>query len=248
MPIPSDRNVGAISITAGSLLLAAYAALFPIVLPIGRGTFDYLQVVLSRWWVPLTATAFIGVLLLAVGFDVVWSRLRPTAGSAGWIGFISLKTALILQACKLTWELFLDPIIAAQPQAAFLLRDSVIINDPAVVTFRLVSAVTILIGVLLFGVALYQSGEFPRKVLVLIAIGAIVYAIGLTVSVWVAIAGVVTLSVGCLLMGIRLWQHIPNAASIRRGRMPNMRMEPTRSCDMSCEAHSQSLDGQNKWC
>jgi hypothetical protein len=215
MRSPSDRNVGAISVIAGSLLLAAYAALFPILLPIGRGTFDYLQVVLSRWWMPLTATALIGVLLLAVGFDAVWSRLRPTAGSAGWIGFISLKTALILQACRLTWELFLDPIIAAQPQAAFLLRDSVIINDPAVVAFRLASAVTIVIGVLLFGIALYQSGAFSRKVLALVAIGSVVYAIGWTISVWVALAGVATLSVGCVLIGIRLWQHVPNAVGIQ---------------------------------
>ena len=212
MPVPSDRNVGAISVIAGSLLLAAYAALFPLVLPIGRGGFDYLQVVLSRWWMPLTATALIAVLLLAVGFDAVWSRLRLTTGSGGWIGFIFLKTALILQACKLTWELFLDPIIAAQPQAAFLLRDLVIFNDPAVVAFRLVSAVTIVVGVLLFGVALYQSGEFPRKALALIAIGAVVYATGAMVSVWVAIAGVVTLSVGCVLIGMRLWQNVPDPA------------------------------------
>jgi hypothetical protein len=215
MPVPSDRKVGAISVIAGSLLLAAYAALFPIVLPIGRGAFDYLQVVLSRWWMPLTAAALIGVLLLAVGFDAVWSSLRPTTGSGGWIGFISLKTALTLQACKLTWELFLDPIIASQPQAAFLLRDLVIFNDPAVVAFRLASAVTIVVGVLLSGIALYQSGGFPRKGLALIAIGAVVYATGLMVSVWVAIAGVVTLSVGCVLIGIRLWQNVPDAAGVQ---------------------------------
>jgi hypothetical protein len=83
-----------------------------------------------------------------------------------------------------------------------------------VVAFRLVSAVTIVVGVLLVGVALYQSGEFPRKALALIAIGAVVYATGAMVSVWVEIAGVVTLSVGCVLIGMRLWQNVPDPTGV----------------------------------
>lgn len=210
MPVPSDRTVGAVGVVAGSLLLAAYAALFPILLPIGLGAFDYSEVVLSPWWMPLTSTALIGVLLLLVGIDAAWSRFRSTAGVLGWVGFVSLKTALVLQACKLTWELFLDPIIAAHPQAAFLLRDLVIIDDPAVVAFRLVSAVSIVVGVLLFGIVLYRSGEFPRKAPALVAIGVVVYAVGPMVSVWVPVAGVLMLATGCVLIGVRLWRYVPD--------------------------------------
>lgn len=209
MTVLSGQRWGAVALVLGSLLLAVYAALFPILLPVGSGSFDYSQVVLSRGWVGLTLVAFVGVLLMMAGFHAVYSRLRSEAGFLGAIGFLFVQAAFLLQACKISWELFLDPIIAAHPESAFLLRDGVIANDPAVMTFLVVSAIFIVIGIVLFCLTLYRSDEYPKAAAILIFVGALVYATGPMVSVFVSVVGVFTLSLGCLFVGLRLWRAQP---------------------------------------
>jgi len=56
------EKLGGIAVILGSLLLSAYAVLFPILLPLGTGSFDYAEVVRSPAWVPLALVAFAGVL------------------------------------------------------------------------------------------------------------------------------------------------------------------------------------------
>ncbi len=204
-PLSLEKTGGA-SLILGSLLLTVYAALFPVMLPIGNGTYDYVQVVMNPNYVRFAITAFAGVLLMIAGFYVVYSRLRTRAGLIGAIGFIFLETAYLLQACKITWEMFLYPVIAAHPESAFLLRNAVIKQDPSVVTFRLVSEITIFIGISLFCFTLYRSAEYPRSAAILFFVGALVYAIGPMISVFVSVAGIFTLSIGCLLIGVRLFR------------------------------------------
>ncbi len=209
MKLLSLEKIGGASLILGSLLLTAYAALFPVLLPIGNGTYDYAQVVLDPDWVRLAAAAFAGVLLMLVGFYGVYSRIRAKAGLAGAIGFLFIEAAYLLQACKVTWELFLYPIIAVHPESAFLLRDLVIKHDPRVGLFRLAASVTIFVGILLFCHTLYRSGEYPKPAAVLIFIGALVYAVGPMFSIFISVAGIFTLAVGCLLLGLRLFRVQP---------------------------------------
>jgi hypothetical protein len=95
---------GGASLILGSLLLTVYAALFPALLPLGNGTYDYVQVVLNPNWVRLAAVAFAGVLLMLVGFYAVYTRIREEAVLVGAIGFLFIEAAYLLQACKVTWE------------------------------------------------------------------------------------------------------------------------------------------------
>lgn len=206
MNIPPIEKIGGLSLILGSLLLTLYAALFPVLLPVGNGVYDYVQVVLNPNWIRLALAAFAGVLLMLIGFYAVYSRLRSKAGIVGAIGFLFVEAAYLLQACKLTWELFLYPIIAAHPPSAFLLQEAIIKNDPAVVIFRVVSAFTIFIGIVLFCFSLYRSDEYPKVAAILIFVGALVYAIGPVISVFVSVAGIATLAMGCLLLGLRLFK------------------------------------------
>ena len=202
----SSEKVGGASLILGSLLLTAYAALFPVLLPVGNGTYDYVQLVLDPDWVRLAAAAFAGVLLMLVGFYAVYSRIRARAGLVGAIGFLFIEAAYLLQACKVTWELFLYPVIAAHPESAFLLRDLVIKHDPSVGVFRLAASVTIFVGILLFCYTLYRSSEYPKPAAVLIFAGALVYAVGPVFSIFISVAGIFTLAIGCLLIGLRLFR------------------------------------------
>jgi hypothetical protein len=181
--------------------MAVYAAMFSMLMPIGRGTIDYAQLVLNPNWLWLAIVVFVGLLLMIVGFYAVYSRIRPRAGIVGAAGFLFIETAYFLQACKVTWEIFIFPIIAAHSETAFLLRDGVIKDDPAVGIFRLVSSITIFIGILLFCLAMYRSGEYPKVSTVLIFAGALVYALGPMFSKFVALAGIFAFAVGCFLLG-----------------------------------------------
>ena len=200
------EKAGGASLILGSLLLAVYAALFPILLPVGNGNNDFVQMVLNPNWVRLAIVAFIGVLSMLAGFYVVYSRLRSRTGLIGAVGFLFLEAAYLLQACKITWELFLFPIIAAHPASAFLLREAIIKHDSAVVIFRMISTNTIFIGITLFCFTLYRSAEFSKAAATLIFVGALVYAIGPMISVFVSVAGIFTFSIGCLLVGLRLFR------------------------------------------
>jgi hypothetical protein len=200
------EKTGGVSLILGSLLLATYSALFPALLPVGNGTYDYVQMVMNPNWVRLAAIAFAGVILMLIGFYAVYARIRSSAGLIGAIGFLFIEAAYLLQTCKVTWELFLYPVIASHPESAFLLRDLVIKHDPAVGIFRLMASVTILVGIVLFCYTLYRSGEYPKSAAVLIFAGAVVYALGPMISIFVSVAGIFTLAIGCLLIGLRLFR------------------------------------------
>jgi hypothetical protein len=201
MHLLSLEKLGGISLIVGSLLMAVYSAMFSILMPIRGGAIDYVQVVLNPNWLWLAILVFIGLLLMIVGFYAVYSQIRTKAGIVGAAGFLFIEAAYFFQACKVTWEIFLFPIIAAHSETAFLLRDGVIKDDPAVGVFRLVSSITIFIGILLFCFAMYRSGEYHKAPPVLIFTGALVYALGPMFSKFVALAGIFTFAMGCFILG-----------------------------------------------
>lgn len=200
----SFERIGGASLILGSLLFAIYSALFPVLLPIGTGSYDYVEVVLNPNWTRLAALAFAGIVLMLVGFFAAWSRMRRESGIAGAVGFLFVEAAYLLQACKVTWELFLYPIIASHPESAFLLRDAIIKHAPSVIAFRIAAATTIFVGIVLFCFALYRSGEYHKAAPVLIFVGALVYAVAGTLSTLVAVTGIFILAIGCTLLGVRL--------------------------------------------
>lgn len=197
---------GGASLILGSLLLTAYSVLFPLLLPVDKVPLDFVRLVIDPHWVELAWTAFAGVLLMLVGFYAVYTKIREEAGLVGALGFLFIEAAYLLQACKVTWELFLYPVIATHPESAFLLRDLVIKHDPGVGVFRLAATVTIFVGILLFCYTLYRSSAYPKSAAGLIFVGALVYGIGPMFSIYISVAGIFTLSIGCLLIGLKLFR------------------------------------------
>jgi hypothetical protein len=193
-------------VVAGATLLAAYAVLFLLLLRSGHGAFDYASLVISPYWRPLALIAFVGIILILAGIDAIHARLQESASAAAAVGLLLTKVALVLQACVLTWELLLDPIIAGHSESAFLLRDRVIVTNSSMVAFQLVFLVASSLGALLFGTAVYRSGQFSRVATVLVVCGALTYAIGPLVSVLLAVAGVGIFALGGAWIGATLWR------------------------------------------
>jgi len=195
------EKLGGVSLIFGSLLMAAYSVMFPLLLPIGRYAADYGEMVRNPNWLWLAIVVFVGILLLMAGFYAVYSRMRVRAGIIGAAGFLFLEAAYLFQACKVTWEIFLFPIIAAHSETAFLLRDGAIKHDPAVSTFRIICSIAIFMGILLFCLTLYRSKEYPKAAPILVFAGALSYALGPMTSVYVALSGIFAFAAGCFILG-----------------------------------------------
>ncbi len=192
------------ALTLGALLLATYATAFPVLLPLDQAESDFSQLVLNPHWLWLTGVAFAGVLLLAAGFAGVYSRLHASAGWTGLIGFVVLELAYLFQAMSVSWEGFLYPVIARHSGSIALLRDKLIIQDKLVHAFELTAAATILIGTVLFCLALVRSRDFPRYAGVVVFVGALLY--GLNLNFTAAVAGILIHTLGCLLLALRLFR------------------------------------------
>jgi hypothetical protein len=142
--------------------------------------------------------------MMIFGFGAVYSKLFTESGVVGLLGFIFVEIAYILQACKVTWEIFLWPVIASHRESQFLLRDFIIKNSALVATFRVIASITIFLGIILFCIALIRSKSFPKLGGILIFIGAFMYGLGPLISVIVAMAGIFILSIGCTIIGLSL--------------------------------------------
>ncbi len=211
MTLISIQRTAAFALISGSLLLAAYAAAFPALLPMDRMSSDFSQLVRSPHWSWIASSAFAGVVLSAAGFAGVYSRLWDTSGVPGFMGFLFLEAAYLLQACKVTWEIFLYPLIARHPAAVVLLRDGLIRDSALVGWFRLGATLTIFAGTLLFCFTLVRSRAFPKSAGVLVFAGALIYGIHLSTAS--AIAGILIHALGCLVLGLRLMRPPPVTAS-----------------------------------
>jgi len=206
MQLSTLQRLAGSALIGGSALLALYAIAFPVLLPLDRMATDFTQGVLNLHWLWLASVAFAGVLLMVAGFAGIYSRLYSTAGCTGLVGFVALQLAYLLQACKVTWEIFLYPVIAAHPTAVSLLRDRIIKQSELVGIFRLGATATILVGTLLFCFTLIRSREFPKSGGIVLLVGALLY--GLHLNTPSAIAGILIHSLGCLILGLRLFRPV----------------------------------------
>jgi hypothetical protein len=204
MQLATLQRWGGIAIIAGSVLLSVYAVVFPLLLPIPGGVYDLSVLSVHPNWIGIATLSWLGIFLMLFGFAAVYSRLYHEAGRLGLAGFIFIEIAYVLQACKVSWELFLYPVIGANSSAAVLFREGLLRHDPMFLVFRILASGTILLGIVLFCWTLVRSRGFPRSAGVLIFVGALVYAFGPLLGVYVAIAGIITFALGCLQLGLVL--------------------------------------------
>ena len=77
--------------------------------------------------------------------------------------------------------------------------------SPQIKLYRTMSEAAIFLGVILFCIALMKNREFPQSAGMLIFCGAVIYAIGPMINIYLAIAGVLILSSGCFVLGRRMF-------------------------------------------
>jgi hypothetical protein len=204
MKLSNLQKFGGVSLIVGSLCLTAYSAFFFMLLPIGKVRQDMTLGILNPNWTWIGMTALFGVVLMMFGFTAVYSKLFKESGALGFFGYIFVEIAYLLQACKVTWEVCLYPVIARNQSSALLFKESILKHSFAFIAFRSVASLSILLGIVLFCVMLIRSKEFPKSAGILIFIGALLYGFGPMLTISMAMGGIIILSIGCFQVGSKL--------------------------------------------
>jgi hypothetical protein len=216
----SVQRFCAVALAVGAVLIAAYSIAFAALFPRDALLLDLGAAVVTPAWRTLALTALVAVLLLMIGFGGVYSRMARTGGVLGLAGFLTLELAYFFQAAKVTWELCIYPLLARDPGAAGLLTSPAFHRDPGVAAFRLVATLAILVGVVLFSLAIVRSRVLPWVAGVLVLVGAVMYGVGPMVSIAFAYVGIVVLAAGCLMLARALLRPAPAAGTAAAGRAP----------------------------
>lgn len=206
MNLRNLQKLSGIAVMLGALLMAVYTLGFTFLislrLPIGKT----LLMVLNPNWTWLTITVFFGILFLMFGFLGIYLRIVDKAKLTGLLGYIFIELAYLLQASKVTWEIFIYPTLAHNRRASFLLAEGILKNASLVSLFRTCASVTILIGTILFCAAIIRSKKFPAISGWLVLIGAVLYGIGPLLNVFWAMGGIFIFACGCFMLGKNLLQ------------------------------------------
>ena len=204
MKFSTLQRWGGITIILGSVFLTVWAICWSTILPVHERVRDISLMILNPNWIWISSLAFPGTLLMIFGFTAVYARLYDKAGVLGFIGYIFVILAYIFQAAKTTWEIFVYPIKVGFEPSIALFRDRILMQHPQFILFRWLASITIFVGVILFCVTLIRSREFHKSAGILILCGALIYAVGPVINIYLAIAGVVILSIGCFILGYKM--------------------------------------------
>lgn len=198
------QKLGAYSIILGGLLLAAYSICFTFLLPVQEMEIDFSKVVSHPNWIWVTLIALSGIILMVFGFTAVYSRMYEKSGWVGFTGYFFITIAYILQIAQLVLEVFYYPIIAENDSSVELLSNNIIWNHPLNLIFYYGFQAFLLLGILIFGIALIRFKEFNKIGGILFLVGAIFYAVVSILSIYIGLAGIIMFAAGCVIIGLNL--------------------------------------------
>jgi hypothetical protein len=204
MKLSTLQKLGGISLILGVAFLSMWAICWTTLLPVQERARDASILILNSNWVWIAALAFPGIVLMIFGFTAVYSKIYNNSGVWGLVGYLLIVLAYLFQAAKVTWEIFVYPAIVSHGPSIALFRDKILFLHPQVRLFRTLAETTIFLGVVIFCTVLIRSRAFPKSGGILILCGALIYAIGPMLNIYIGIAGVLILSAGCFILGTRL--------------------------------------------
>ena len=204
MKFATLQRWGGIAIILGSVFFTAWAICWTTLLPVHERARDVSLMILNPHWIWIASLALPGIVLMIFGYTAVYSRLYNKTGILGFVGYVFIMLAYIFQAAKVTWEIFVYPIIVSYAPSVSLFSDKIFMQHPQFILFRWIASATIFIGVILFCITLIKSREFPKSAGILILCGAVIYALGPMINIYLAIAGVLILSLGCFILGYKM--------------------------------------------
>ncbi|SRR5579875_11227 len=125
------------------------------------------------FWTPSAIVTAIGLLLIVLGLPALYARQSPQAGRFGAFGFVLFFVASIVFAGSsgltdlvlLPWINHLAPSALDNPPLAFIL-------------YFLIAKALVLVGSVVFGIALLRAGVFSKASAILLLAGSVLFVVG----------------------------------------------------------------------
>lgn len=197
-----SRSAGLAGIIGGIALAAAYLT-HPASAPP--------ETVASAAWIWIHVgflVSLISGIFLLMGLLAVY--LRKGGGISGFVGFALAIVSLVLVAGLDYSEIFIFPTLALEfPEVVVRYGDGT--SMPSVAFAFPITGIVFLIGFVLFGWQLYATSAVERPAAVVMILGTVVFAIGLSglLPMLVVRIGSVIFGAGLTMLGMSLWRQPP---------------------------------------
>jgi hypothetical protein len=139
---------------------------------------DVLASVSTGAWMLIITLKWVMSLFLLIGISGIYARQLEQAGWLGLASYLMLLLAWWLQAAYIFTELFILPVMATAAPGFVTSVLGIVNGSPGGMNIGALPAVYGLLGILymlggvLFGIATFRAGIFPRWAAVLLAVGA----------------------------------------------------------------------------
>ena len=170
--------------------------------------------VLSALYVTEHTLSIIGIILTLLGLVGVYAVQIREMGRLGFIGFVVLFTGNALLGGLLFFEGYVVPAIAARAPS---LHEDALFTQPALLIPTIVLSVFLLLGFILFGIAIMRANVLPRLAGLLFIIGAVLYGPGPNQLPWfIFTIGTVVIGVAQIWLGYVLWSGKREAVTMAK--------------------------------
>ncbi|HEX9941227.1 MAG TPA: hypothetical protein VGG03_04365 [Thermoanaerobaculia bacterium] len=198
------RWSGLANIVAGVL-----TALFWFVHP---GLDDPRNALLGRWM--YVNTGFITLIVLLLwGLTGLYLRQVERSGLLGFLGYVLGFIGLALFVGLGTFDAYVVPVLTAD--ASSLLGDTGALMQGALGKYAPITGLTFALGYVLFGIATFRAGVFPRWAAVLLALSAPILGMSPLMPAAVRLVGCIIYGVANIALGYSLWSA-PSAPAAAR--------------------------------
>jgi hypothetical protein len=190
---------GMLTVVVGALLVL-FGVLPGLLLPTSE---PLLYWVADSDWGWLNGLALIMTVLTPLALAALYSGQVDEAGWLGLAGFATAFVGSVLFACVQFDEAFLWPILA-KSAPEFLNPTGPMLSDPGFSTIYLLMGVLYIVGFVLFGVATFRGGVFPRFAALLLIVGIPLFAGGMFLPYFLRAAGSLLAGAGLIWMGLNM--------------------------------------------
>jgi hypothetical protein len=199
------RWSGLANVVAGVL-----TALFWFVHP---GLGDPRNALLGRWMYVNTGFILLIVLLLW-GLTGLYLAQAERSGGLGFAGYVLAFIGLALFVGLGAFDAYIVPVLTAD--ASGLLGDTGALMRGALGKYAMTTGLTFALGYVLFGIATFRSGLFPRWAAAALALSAPILGMSPLMPATVRLVGCVIYGAANVALGYTLWSAPPALATAAR--------------------------------
>ena len=145
----------------------------------------------------------VACVLAPIGMMGLYFPYTEKLGKSGLIGFILSCMGVMLYGCMQYDETFTWPILAVKAPA--LLEAGGLLSDVAYLSIFILMGIVFALGFILYGIANWRAGVFPRWVVLFFTVGAVLFGIGMAIPI--RTLGLLLWVLGWGRMGYLLWKE-----------------------------------------